>query len=220
MSSSHRPASSGLSELATALRPHAPFSAMAEGDLERVVQASRVERFAAGDTILAPGVHRPEHCYVIRQGGVRGERQGTAGPEGGLWELSAGEMFPLGALLGATRRDVGLPRGTGHVLPRVHRCRVRRAHREIPAVSRFLHASPRLSARFAARYVQAEYVGSITARHDMTTPLNRMVRGSPVTAAPDMALEEALTTMEARGIGSLPVVDVTGGRSASSRGRT
>jgi len=98
------PAPSVLAGLRQALKPHAPFSAMSEGDLERIVRASRLRYFAPGETILAPAADRPAHCYVIRQGTVRGERPDDSGGAAALWELSAGEMFPLGALLG--RRGV------------------------------------------------------------------------------------------------------------------
>ena len=56
-----------------ALKPHAPFAAMNEGDLDRIVRASQLKYFAPGEIILAPASERPAHCYVIRQGTVRGE---------------------------------------------------------------------------------------------------------------------------------------------------
>ena len=98
------PAPSVIAGLKFALRPHAPFAAMADADLERVVRAAQIRYFAPGEIILAPDSSRPAHCYVIRQGTVRGERPGATGDAAALWELSAGEMFPLGALL--ARRGV------------------------------------------------------------------------------------------------------------------
>ena len=93
------PAPSVLAGLKQALKPHAPFAAMSERDLDRIVRASRLQYFAPGETILAPAADRPASCYIIRQGAVRGERPAGAGAATALWELSAGEMFPLGALL-------------------------------------------------------------------------------------------------------------------------
>ncbi len=98
------PAPSVLAGMRQALKPHAPFAAMNEGDLDRIVRASQLKYFAPGEIILAPAAERPAHCYVIRQGTVRGERPGAGGTAVALWELSAGEMFPLGALIG--RRGV------------------------------------------------------------------------------------------------------------------
>ncbi len=124
-------------------------------DGRRRRRAARARRapclLRAGRDDPRAGRTRPDSCYVIKQGAVRGERPGAAGDAAGLWELSAGEMFPLGALLGRPRRDVGLPRGAGHVLPRVSRGGVRRAGRAVGAVPRLLHASARLPPRRAAR---------------------------------------------------------------------
>lgn len=97
------PAPTVIAGLKLALRAHAPFSAMTDADLELLVRSSRLMYFAPGETILSPGPERPTHCYVIRQGTVRGERPRAAGSTGdavALWELAAGDMFPLGALLG------------------------------------------------------------------------------------------------------------------------
>ena len=69
-------------------------------DVGRIVRASTLRYFAPGEVILDPSSGRAEHCYVIRQGGVGGERPNAGTNAAPLWELSAGEMFPLGALLG------------------------------------------------------------------------------------------------------------------------
>ena len=99
------PAPSVLAGVKLALKPHAPFSAMSERDLERIVRASQLRYFAPGETILAPASERPAHCYVIRQGTVRGERPGGSGDaRRHCGSCPPGEMFPLGALL--ARRGV------------------------------------------------------------------------------------------------------------------
>lgn len=210
MTTPYRPAPTVLAGLMQALRPHAPFAAMADADVERLVRASRLAYFAPGDVILAPAARRPDHCYIVKQGSVRGERPGTDGPAAALWELSAGEMFPLGALLGK-RGATSIYRAAQDtfclVLPvaefdgMVERSPVFRdfCTRRLAYLLDVLRAS-----------VQAEYVGGITARHDMATPLHELVRGAPVTVSPRTALSAALATMEARRIGSLPVVNEQG----------
>jgi len=87
---------------------------MSEADIERVVRASRLCYFAPGETILSPAAERPAHCYIIKQGTVRGERPRAAATSGdavALWELAAGDMFPLGALL-ASRGVTSVYRAT------------------------------------------------------------------------------------------------------------
>ncbi len=210
MSSAFSPAPTVIGGLVHALRPHAPFAAMDEADIVRLVRVARLVYFAPGETILQPIDHSPAHCYVIKQGTVRGERPGAAADAAGLWELSTGEMFPLGALLG--RRGV----------TSVYRAMQDTFCLLVPA-NEFdgLVAQSAVFRDFCTRRlaylldvlranVQAEYVGGMTMRQDMNTPLSALIRSTPVTVAPETPLEPALEAMEERRIGSLPVVDDEG----------
>ena len=207
---SFSPAPTVINGLVRALRPHAPFTAMEEADVERIVRASRLIYFATGETVLTPGPNRPEHCHVIKQGAVRGESPVSAGPVVGLWELAAGEMFPLGALL-ADRGVSSVYRAERDTFCLVFPAAVFDAmlDRSPPfrdfCTRRLAHLLDLVRAS-----VQAEYVGNSTTRQDMSTPLRALIRGAPVTATPETALDHALTTMEARRIGSLPVVAADG----------
>ena len=203
------PAPAVLSGVRAALVSHAPFSAMSRETLDRVVRAARIGYFAPGEVILAPSDTRPALCYVIRQGRVRGERD-PAGGQGGsraLWELGPGEMFPLAAHL-ARRGVTSRYRAEGDVF-----CLC------FPAdlFDLLVEASP-VFQDFCTRrlahlldlsnaQLQAEYAASLTESHDLATPLTRLVRQAPVTVAPALPIGEALQLLEARRIGSLPVVD-------------
>jgi CBS domain-containing protein len=206
----HSPVADSTAERVAALRPHAPFAAMSKADVERLARASRLVYFAPGDTILAPGPHRPQHCYAIKQGSVRGERPDTEGPDAALWELSAGEMFPLGALLGE-RGTTSAYRAAQDTF-----CLVFPAAEFDALMARSPEFRDFCTRRLAylldvvRASVQAEYAGSITTRHDMNAPLARLARSVPVTATPEMGIGEALGTMEARHIGCLPVVNADG----------
>ncbi len=193
-----------------ALAPHAPFSAMRGEDLDRIVRASKLRYFAPGEVVLRPRPDRPEHCYVIRQGTVRGERPDAHGDAAALWELSSGEMFPLGALI--ARRSV---------------TSVYRATRDtfclrFPAAvfDTMLATSPvfqdfctrRLAhlLDLSRRQLQAEYAAAATERRGLSTPLSMLLTRSPVTCGPDAPLGDALAAMEAQRIGSVPIVDAAG----------
>ena len=176
-SSPHRPAPTVVAGLVQSLVPHAPFSAMARADVEELVRRSRVAYFASGDTILAPSPSRPEHCYVIRQGAVRGESADAVGAEA-LFELGAGEMFALGALLGH-RGPTSRYRAAQDTF-----CLVFAAADFDALVQRSPQFRDFCTRRLAylldavrAR-VQAEYVGGLTSRRDMATPLADLVRGA------------------------------------------
>jgi CBS domain-containing protein len=208
------PATTVLAAIRQVLLPHAPFSSMSGGDLDRIARASKVRYFAPGEVILAPGGERPSHCFVVRQGVVRGERPGSPGDSGGdptaLWELEAGEMFPLGALL-ARRGVTSVYRSLGDTFALAFPSEV---FDQLIATStpfqdfctrRLAHLLDISRARF-----QAEYASAVTEQRGLATSLGTLVRGEPVTVAPATPLGDALRVMEERRIGSLPVVDEAG----------
>ncbi|MEP7181019.1 MAG: DUF294 nucleotidyltransferase-like domain-containing protein [Betaproteobacteria bacterium] len=207
MIQSPTPSASVLAGLKQALKPHAPFAAMGDGDVLRLVRASQLKYFAAGERILAPATERPAHCYVIRQGTVRGERPGSTGDAAALWELSAGEMFPLGALLG--RRGVTSNyRATQDTFCLAF---------PVAAFDALIGSSP-IFQDFCTRRLahlldlsraalQAEYAATVTEQRGLATRLGSVLRQAPVSCSPATTLAEALRTMEDRRIGSMPVVD-------------
>lgn len=156
-----------------------------------------------------PAPERPDHCFVIRQGAVRGERPGSSSGAA-LFELAAGEMFPLGALLG--RRGV---------------TSIYRASRDTfcllfpTAVFDALVATSSVFQDFCTRRLahlldlsrarlQAEYATTVTEQRGFSTPLAGLPRQAPLTCAPDTPLREALATMEQNRIGTMPVVGADG----------
>ena len=207
MSQATTPAPSVMAGIKLALKPHAPFSAMTEHDLDRVVRASQLRYFAPGEVILSPAEVRPASCFVIRQGTVRGERPGMTGDAAALWELSAGEMFPLGALL-ARRGVTSVYRATQDTF-----CLA------IPVAvfDGLITASP-VFQDFCTRRLahlldlsraslQAEYAASVTEQRGFATRLETIVRHAPIACGPLAPLGENLRIMEDRRIGSMPVVD-------------
>jgi len=201
------PAPSVLAGMRQALKPHAPFAAMNEGDLDRIVRASQLKYFAPGEVILAPAAERPAHCYVIRQGTVRGERPGASGIAVALWELSAGEMFPLGALLG--RRGItSIYRATQDTF-----C----LKFPVAVFDAMIGASP-VFQDFCTRRLahlldlsrtrlQSEYAATATEQRGLSTRLRALLRQVPVVRGPDALLGDALAAMEENRIGSVPIVD-------------
>ena len=201
------PAPTVLSGLKQALLPHAPFSAMAADDVERIVRASQIRYFAPGEVILAPANTPSDSCYVIRQGIVRGEHKSSDGVSSPEWELAAGEMFPLGALL-ARRGVTSTYRASGDVFCLAFPGTVFHRLLEISPVfqdfctRRLAHLLDLSRAR-----MQAEYAASVTEQRGLATPLSALTRNTPVTVAPQTPIVDALKTMEDRRIGSVPVVD-------------
>ena len=204
------PAPTVLAGIKAALRPHAPFAMMSDRDLDRLVCAAHVRYFAPQQLIALSTVARPTHAYIIKQGTVRGERASASGGAALLWELGAGDVFPIGALL-ANRGVTSIYRATDDAY-----CL------EFPAAvfdSLVTESAP--FADFCRRRLaylldlsraalQAEYSVGETSQLGTTTPLPRLVRKAPVTASAVTRLGDVLTTMEDQRIGSIPIVDEHG----------
>ena len=201
------PAPTVVSGLKQALVPHAPFSGMSSGDLERIVRASKLRYFAPGEAILVPTEGRPSQCYVIKQGVVRGERPAPDGTLRPAWELVAGEMFPLGALL-ANRGVTSHYRAGGDVFCLVFPASVfDQLATGSPVFQDFCTRRLAHLLDLSRANVQAEYAATVTEQRGLATPLRSITRNAPVTVAPDTPIGDALKSMEERRIGSLPVVD-------------
>ena len=201
------PAPSVLAGLRQALKPHPPFAAMHERDFDRLVRASRLAYFAPGETILGPAADRPSHCYVIRQGAVRGERPDHTGSAHALWELAAGEMFPLAALV-ARRGVTSVYRATRDTFCLVFPVAVFDALLEAsPVFQDFCTRRLAHLLDLSRAELQAKYLAATTEQRGFATPLSRLLRRAPLTCGPDTALADALATMERERIGSLPIVD-------------
>jgi CBS domain-containing protein len=204
------PAPAVIAGLRAALAPHAPFASMPHDLLDRLVRASHVRYFAPGEVVLAPGDARPAECYVIRQGAVRGERAAAGGEAHAAWALGPGEMFPLAAHV-ARRAVTSRYRAVGDLF-----CLA------FPAAvfDRLIDASPvfqdfctrRLAhlLELSSAKLQAEYAASATEGRGLGTPLAEVVRHQAETAPATQPIAEALERLEARRIGSLPVVDGDG----------
>ena len=201
------PAPSVIAGLKFALRPHAPFAAMADADLERVVRAAQIRYFEPGEVILAPDSSRPAHCYVIRQGTVRGERPGATGDAAALWELSAGEMFPLGALL-ARRGVTSVYRATRDTFCLAFPVALFDTLIETsPVFQDFCTRRLAYLLDLSRANLQAEYAANVTEQRGLATGLAALVRHAPLSCSPSTPLSVALATMEEHRIGSMPVVD-------------
>jgi CBS domain-containing protein len=188
------------------LRPHAPFGALDAAELERIVQSAQPRRFGSGEAIVQPSPDRPSHCYIVLEGRVRGERPAPPGAEGTSWDLEAGDLFPLGALV-ASRGSGSVYRAVGNALCLALPIAVFDDLLARSAVFRDF-CTRRLGHLFdlSRANLQAAYAAEMTGRADFALPVGKLVHRAPVTVSGDTTLGTALRIMEDQGIGALPVV--------------
>ncbi len=210
MTSSPSPAPSVLAGIRQVLVAHLPFSAMQDADVEIVVREATVRYYAPGQTIAAPAEAPPTQAFFIRQGSVRGDpaphASGVAAPAA-AWEGNAGEMFPLPELLArqpVTRTYAAVQDVFVFAIPAtVFDSLVERS----PVFADFCTRTLSHLLERARAAVQAEYAAALTEQRGSGTSLAALARQPAVTVERTMPIGDALQLMEAKRIGTLPVVD-------------
>lgn len=201
------PASSmlpGMADLIAPLRAHAPFDELEPEALALLARHLSVGYYPRGEAIVGPESGVVGRLYIVKQGAVRGS--------GGLADvlLGPGEAFPIGALVGR--------RATVYV----YRADADTFCWELPA-ARFheLHEKSARWRRFATEYLstllershRALRVEAAEASLDgagMLSPLQSVLRRSPVSCGADTPLGEAVKRMHAERVGSIVIVDAEG----------
>lgn len=189
-----------------ALQQHAPFDRMGSEDLRWMVARLALVYFPPQAGVLAAADGVPQHLYILRQGSVAGLEPGSEAPR---WRLTAGECFPLGALLG--KRPV----------TSLYRSEADTFCWRLPAAdfdtllerSAPFHefCTRRLGSLLAEsrRQMQTEYAAG-AAQDPLCRPLAQLLRRAPVQCTPDTALGIALARMRDARVGSIVIAAADG----------
>ncbi len=190
---------------------HAPFDRMEAAHILWMVERMQLAYYPAGEIILAPDTTPAERFLVIKQGSVHGEQTIANASEADTWlELAEGECFPLGALL-ARRPVASIYRADSDVF-----CFELAAADFQQLVSLSVPFSDFCTRRIAnllehsKQIIQAQYTQSGAEQQSLSSPLSAIIRGVPVTCAPDTPVREVLTQMHELRIGSMVAVDTAG----------
>lgn len=190
------------------LRKHPPFNQMEQVHLAYLVEHCQLRFYAEGECILSPEDGPVEHFYIIKQGRVHGQRPHTAkrGTET-TFEVIVGECFPMAALMGerATR--------TAHLAAEDTFCLLLSK----PAFAKLVSVSDEFR-EFAMRGVsslldqvnqqaQLRAVESLGEQYSLETLIGELAIHEPVSCAPTMPLNKAVSLMHERNVGSVVVVD-------------
>jgi CBS domain-containing protein len=196
-----KPASAVAAATQQALRRHAPFDELEPAALEFLASRLALAYHARGARIAGPDDGLAARLHILKQGRVR--RSG-GGPE---VALGAGEMFPIGALLGR--------RPTVYSYDAEQDCFAWELASE--DFQRLLALSPRLHAfcsnHLAAlversqRELRVEAGAGLLAEAGMLAPLDHLAAPSPEACGPSAPVREVLERMQRLRIGSMIVVD-------------
>jgi CBS domain-containing protein len=195
---------SGLKQF---LAAYAPFSSMAPGHLDFVIEHAEIAYFEPGEVILAPGSEAPSHCHVVKQGRVQAET--TGGREGEVaFEAGVGDCFPVGALLAGRPVSMVYRSVTDTFCLLLPRARFEQLAQSSPPFLDFCKRRFGALLDLSRQHLQATYASEASAERTMNTALGELVRSrTPLTCAPDTPLREALRRMNDANVGSIIVVE-------------
>jgi CBS domain-containing protein len=197
-------AASALSPYIDQLIEHEPFAEMSIAELNVLFTNARVSYHPAGET-LVPANSLVNECWVVLQGRVRGER--SAGASNGALALSAGEMFPIGALLTA-RPAISRFFADDEVFAlRIPKVDFIRAVERTPVLSDFCDRRLTFLLERSRRALQSSYAAEQSAEQQLPRTLASLVRREPLTVGPTATIREALEAMQVEAIGSMIVID-------------
>lgn len=206
MSSS--PSASLIAQLRAELTGTPPFAQMAPEHVERFVTQSQQSYHAPGETVLAPADGVVQQLLYVRQGRIA--RRRNAADDHAFAPYEAGDLFPVGALMG------------GRAVTAVYQAVEDTFCLRLPVAQ--VHALAAESAPFAAflqrrmlaflddsrRALQARQAAQALSEQSLETPLDALARRPALGVSAQTPLREALGLMHERGIGSLLVLDDRG----------
>lgn len=185
------------------LRRHAPFDRMAGAHLEFLAKHLRLGFYLKDELVTGPGHAPAARLYLIKQGRVRAEL-----PQGSreVWELEAGECFPIGAMLARRSTAMRYRAAEDTFCFELDRERFDKLLALSPVFHDFCTRRLADLLGHALCAMQGELASEAT-ELSFSAPLAQLVRRAPVTCAPDAPLRDAVARMHAERVGSIVAVD-------------
>lgn len=207
------PSDSLMANLCGELSRYAPFAQMDPADVRRFVEGSSQVYFAPGEAVLTPSDGAVTHLMLIRQGTVTGRNSpavtntNTNGHTASAFQYAAGDLFPIGAVMGQ-RAVTSWYHATEDVF--CLRVPLALAHELAAQSAPFSDLLNRRVQQFLAlsqRALQSAYASQTLSEQSLERPLSALGRRAPVSVGVDASLREALSLMHERRVGSVLVLD-------------
>lgn len=192
------------------LREHAPFSQMDDNHLAHFAENASLRFYADGDVVLAPEDGPVDLFHVVKQGRIVGERASSKdGETETTFEISAGECFPLAALIGG-RATHTLHRAAGDTF-----CLSIGNDAFITILSQsesfrdFCIRGVSCLLEQVNQNIQSKAMVSIGSGSSLDTPLERYAIRNPIVCSPDLPVRKAVGRMHENNVGSIVITDNT-----------
>lgn len=201
-------AASLVSHLQAELGRFAPFAQMRAAEVAALVAGAEQVYFAPGEAVLAPADGPVRHLFWVRSGAITGRRD--AADDEGAFAYEAGDLFPVGALMGERAVTATYTAHEDTFCLRFAAPLVHEVAESSPPLADFLRRRVMHYLELSRRALQVAYSSQTLAEQSLERPLRELVRAPPVGVAAGTPLRTALELMHARRIGSVLVHDAGG----------
>lgn len=201
---SREEASSGGALVSTTiaeLRRAAPFDEMESAAIGFLAARLRIAYYPRGELIVGPEAGAVDRLYLIRQGAVRRSR---GGPE---LTLSAGECFPIGALIGHRATTYSYQSEEDTFCWELAAEDFHRLLAESPRFHAFCSNHLAVLVERSNRMLREQAGEGLLDAAGMLAPLRMAMAKPPVFCPADTAIAEVLKTMQRLRVGSMVVAD-------------
>ncbi len=199
------PTASLQQHLAAELARHAPFSQMASAQRLQFVAGSSQRCYAPGEVVLEPASGPVHALLCVRQGSITG-RQGMANLAGSF-EYVAGDLFPVGALLGQRAVSATYIANTDTCCLALPAERVHALAAASPPFADFLTRRAMHFLALSQQAAQVHWATQSLAAQSLEARLSSLPRKTPLACSVDTPLATALRLMHERRVGSVLVLD-------------
>jgi CBS domain-containing protein len=180
---------------------------MAPASMDALLATARCVERAAGQAVTSPDDGIACKLWWIRRGSVSGLPEGATA---GGFQVEAGEMFPIGAVLGR-RPVVSVYRAVETVeLLEFDAEAVLRVVATDPVLADFMNRRLQHVLALSVAQAQSSHASQVLAQQSFESPLSALPRRVPVAVGPGATLHEALALMQARAVGSVLALDAQG----------
>lgn len=199
------PATNLLDQIGAELSRHPPFAQMKPEHVRQFVAAAREAYYAPNEIVLEPAMGPVTELHLLRQGRITG-RRGVAALAGSL-QYEPGDLFPVGAMLGARPVTSTYTANDDCFCLRVPADAVRALAQASAPFAHFLERRALHFFELAQQAMRQTYASEVLHEQSLEAPLSSLPRKSPLACAADASLQQALAQMHERRVGSVVVVD-------------
>ena len=198
-----------VNAIAAELRAFAPFSDFGVAQLQEFANKLTVVYLAAGEIVIEPSTEPPQYTYIVKSGRILGDRPGISGEAVTALELSAGELFPIGAVLTDRPVHSTFRAAVDSFCYRMPAAAFKAQVSKSPLLQDFAERRLFNLLERSRAVLNAAYAAEHLSEHPFSQPLSSLIGRMPITCPVDSSIEDALRLMHTHKVGAVVLVDAS-----------